>query len=147
LVTVLVIACPCAMGLATPTAIMVGTGRGAEQGILFKSTDSLEKVHKLTTIVLDKTGTLTSGRPAVIGIKPLEVKKTELLRLAAGLSWTSDHPLSKAILKEANSRKLEPKFMKDVLALPGLGIQGYTDDSMLKSVPEKILLKNMNRME
>ncbi len=103
-VAVLVIACPCAMGLATPTAIMVATGKGAESGMLIKGGESLEKACQLTTIVLDKTGTLTRGRPEVTDIVPLGISEEELLRLAAAVEAHSEHPLGRAVVRAAEQR-------------------------------------------
>jgi Cu+-exporting ATPase len=126
LVAVLVIACPCALGLATPTAIMAGTGKGAEKGILFKRAEALEKATRLDTIVLDKTGTLTEGKPTVTGVLPLvSIKNAEeqLLRDAASVEQGSEHPLGKAIAAEARSRGLtlgEPEQFK---AHGGLGVE------------------------
>ena len=98
-VAVLIIACPCAMGLATPTSIMVGTGRGAERGILVKGGEALEAAHRLTTVVLDKTGTLTKGEPRLTDVVPANgVEEAELLRLAASAERGSEHPLGEAIV-------------------------------------------------
>jgi Cu+-exporting ATPase len=126
LVAVLVIACPCALGLATPTAIMAGTGKGAEKGILFKKSEALENATKLDTIVLDKTGTITMGKPAVVDIipfKPLCDSPEQLLTIAASVEKGSEHPLGKAIVKEAQARRIdlyEPEAFK---ATGGLGVQ------------------------
>ena len=95
-VSVLIIACPCALGLATPTAIMVGTGRGAQSGILIKGGEALETAHKLTTIVLDKTGTITEGHPAVTDVRPIDIDESELLRLTASAERGSEHPLGRS---------------------------------------------------
>ncbi len=104
---VLVIACPCALGLATPTAIMVGTGRGAEKGILFKGGAALEQTHRVQTVVLDKTGTLTEGRPVVTDVVPLDgMAPAELLRLAAAAERGSEHPLGEAIVRGAAEQGL-----------------------------------------
>jgi len=130
LVAVLVIACPCALGLATPTAIMAGTGKGAEKGILFKSSEALETATRLTTIVLDKTGTITMGKPAVVDIVPLERvcdSENDVLQLAASVEKGSEHPLGKAIVNEAQSRQLalfEPKGFK---ASGGFGVEADVD--------------------
>jgi Cu+-exporting ATPase len=108
-VAVLIIACPCAMGLATPTAILVGTGRGAERGILVKGGDVLERAHAVTTVVLDKTGTITSGRPEVTDIVPLgavPIDADELLRLAASAERSSEHPLAAAIVRAAQAKRM-----------------------------------------
>jgi P-type Cu+ transporter len=130
LVAVLVIACPCALGLATPTAIMAGTGKGAEKGILFKSSEALETATKLDTIVLDKTGTITIGKPAVVDIIPLEPEcKTadDLLRLAASVEKGSEHPLGKAIVKHAESETLNLTTPQEFKASGGLGVQARID--------------------
>ncbi|HEX8312996.1 MAG TPA: heavy metal translocating P-type ATPase [Chthoniobacteraceae bacterium] len=105
-VSVLIIACPCALGLATPTAIMVGTGRGAQQGILIRNAEALEITHRLTTIVLDKTGTITEGRPVVTDILPEGISEEELLRLCASAERGSEHPLGAAIARRAEERGL-----------------------------------------
>jgi len=139
LVAVLVIACPCALGLATPTAIMAGTGKGAEKGILFKSSEALETATRLDTIVLDKTGTITLGKPAVVDIipvKPVCETKEGLLQLAASVEKGSEHPLGKAIVKEATARRialLEPKNFK---ASGGFGVEASLDgESVLVGKP------------
>jgi Cu+-exporting ATPase len=125
LVAVLVIACPCALGLATPTAIMAGTGKGAEKGILFKNSEALETATKLDTIVLDKTGTITMGKPAVVDIIPFNSQcesEDDLLKLAAAVEKGSEHPLGKAILAHAKSRQLELVEPKDFKASGGFGV-------------------------
>lgn len=127
-IAVLVISCPCALGLATPTAIMVGTGRGAEQGILIKSGESLETAHLVDTIVLDKTGTITKGHPAVTDILAAPgVAETELLRLAASLEQASEHPLAEAIVECAKSRAVVPGDVLDFEAVAGQGVLGRVD--------------------
>lgn len=126
LVAVLVIACPCALGLATPTAIMAGTGKGAEKGILFKKAEALENATKLDTIVLDKTGTITEGKPAVVdllALNGLPGAEQELLRLAAAVEQGSEHPLGKAIVTEARKRGLELSEPEEFLASGGFGVQ------------------------
>ena len=126
LVAVLVIACPCALGLATPTAIMAGTGKGAEKGILFKSSEALELATKLNTIVLDKTGTITMGKPAVVDVIPIEPQcesEKELLALAASVEKGSEHPLGKAIAKHAKTNGLKLTIPEDFRASSGLGVQ------------------------
>lgn len=106
-ISVLVISCPCALGLATPTAIMVGTGRGAASGILFKSAEAIENVQAVDTVVLDKTGTITEGKPVVTDIIVTGARDdSELLGIAASLEKLSEHPLGKAIVEEANRRGL-----------------------------------------
>ena len=108
-VAVMIIACPCALGLATPTAIMVGTGKGAENGILIKGGESLESIHKLTTIVFDKTGTLTKGELAVTDIVPVEgIETKEILTLAASVERNSEHPLGEAVVRKAKEEGLDP---------------------------------------
>ncbi len=130
LVAVLVIACPCAMGLATPTAVMVGTGLGAERGILFKSSEALESAGRLKIVVLDKTGTITNGTPAVTDIitKSELYSEQEILRLAASVEKGSEHPLGEAILAEANSRELALSDPSGFKAEVGLGVSASLDD-------------------
>ncbi|MFN2145409.1 MAG: copper-translocating P-type ATPase, partial [Anaerolineales bacterium] len=127
MVAVLVIACPCAMGLATPTAVMVGTGRGAQMGILFKSSEALERAGRLTTVVLDKTGTLTRGQPAVTDILSSEMDENDLLRLAASVEGGSEHPLGEAILAEANNRELAVSAPEAFQAEVGHGVTAQVD--------------------
>lgn len=124
-VAVLVISCPCALGLATPVAIMVGTGKGAENGILVKSAEALETLHTISTVVLDKTGTLTRGEPAVIDCYPNEDTTTEeLICVAASLEKPSEHPLAAAILDEAKKRSIPLIPVTDFEALHGRGVRG-----------------------
>ncbi len=125
LVAVLVIACPCALGLATPTAIMAGTGKGAEHGILFKTSEALESASRLTTIVLDKTGTITSGRPTVTDIIPVlpSGSAEELLQLAASAEKGSEHPVGKAVVKRAEAAGLALKAPSEFRAAGGNGIR------------------------
>jgi len=124
-IAVLVISCPCALGLATPVAIMVGTGKGAEHGILIKSAESLEMAHKIDTVVLDKTGTLTEGKPKVTDIfSQKSITEIELLELAASLEKPSEHPLAEAILLEAENRSLKIQALDHFQAIPGQGIEG-----------------------
>ena len=135
LVAVLVIACPCALGLATPTAIMAGTGKGAEKGILFKSSEALETATRLETIVLDKTGTITMGKPAVVDILPIKAHcetAGELLQLAASVEKGSEHPLGKAVVSEANARRLELFDFKNFKASAGFGVQAKIEDSTVR---------------
>ncbi|NLX62394.1 MAG: copper-translocating P-type ATPase [Tissierellia bacterium] len=128
-VAVLVIACPCALGLATPTAIMVGTGKGAENGILFKSGEHLEKAHEMDTIVLDKTGTITKGEPEVTDIVPLgHIDRDELLKIAASVEKTSEHPLGQAIVRKAEEELLMVVEAKEFSAIPGKGIKAKLED-------------------
>ncbi len=145
-IAVLIIACPCAMGLATPTAIMVGVGKGAENGILIKSSEALETVHKLQAIVFDKTGTLTKGEPEVTDIIPVAspnsevMSENELLQLAAMAEKNSEHPLGEAIVKQAMERKIDvvdPEFFN---AIPGYGVE-------VKHQSKQIFLGNRKLME
>lgn len=121
-ISVLVISCPCALGLATPTAIMVGTGRGAKNGILIKSATALETAHKIDTVVLDKTGTVTAGKPVVTDILPASGSKEELLALAAGLEQLSEHPLAQAIVSAAAEAQLKLPAAADYKQIPGQGL-------------------------
>ncbi|OTN75094.1 copper-translocating P-type ATPase [Enterococcus sp. 8G7_MSG3316] len=124
-ISVLVIACPCALGLATPTAIMVGTGKGAENGVLIKSGDALETARSVTTIVFDKTGTITEGKPAVTDILPVSGHTaSELLQIAASVEKGSEHPLGEAIVAAANTQQLQLLPVSEFEAIPGHGIQG-----------------------
>ena len=124
-VSVLIIACPCAMGLATPTAVMVGTGLGAESGILIKGGESLEKAYRLTTVVFDKTGTLTVGKPVVTDIVPADgVTRQEVLRAAASIEALSEHPLAQAIVEKGKEEGLTPAPVDGFEALSGLGARG-----------------------
>ena len=140
-VSVLIIACPCALGLATPTSIMVGTGKGAEQGILIKGADSLELAHKIQTVILDKTGTITQGKPSVTnyltvdGIK--EGNELKILRLAAALEYYSEHPLAEAIVEYAQSQGIQKQDFTSVIvakfqALAGRGVQGMVDHHLVQ---------------
>ena len=127
-VVVLIIACPCAMGLATPTAIAVGTGRGAQLGILIKGGDVLENAHRLNAIVLDKTGTLTEGKPTVTDIIPTEnYQRNHILKLAASAEKGSEHPLGEAIVRAAQEANLSLHPTTDFEAIPGVGIAATID--------------------
>ncbi|MFA4853478.1 MAG: heavy metal translocating P-type ATPase, partial [Bacteroidales bacterium] len=126
---VIVIACPCALGLATPTAIMVGTGKGAEHGILVKGGEPLEAACHINTIVFDKTGTLTNGKPVVTNIESFrEMDEDELLTIAASLEKQSEHPLAEAIYKEAEEEGLALSAVEGFKAIPGHGVQGTVDN-------------------
>ncbi|MDR0497617.1 MAG: heavy metal translocating P-type ATPase [Treponema sp.] len=137
-ISVLVIACPCALGLATPTAIMVGTGKGAENGILIKSGEALEIAHKVQTVVFDKTGTITEGKPEltdiVLGTEDLGMKNREeiLLQLAAAAEKASEHPLAQAIVQEAEKRNLSLPPVTEFKAIPGQGIETIIEDRGLE---------------
>ena len=121
-ISVLVISCPCALGLATPTAIMVGTGRGAKSGILIKSATALETAHKVDTVILDKTGTITAGKPVVTDILPIKVTENELLAFAAGLEKLSEHPLGEAIVAAAEAKQLALPEAGNYKQIPGQGV-------------------------
>ncbi len=141
LVTVLIIACPCALGLATPTSIMVGTGKGAELGILIKSAEALETAHKIDTIVLDKTGTVTFGKPGVTDIIPLDhFEPDALLQLAATVEQSSEHPLATAIVNCAKEKGVPPGQVDQFNALPGLGVEAKVNGDL-------ILLGNLTLMK
>lgn len=126
-ISVLVIACPCALGLATPTAIMVGTGKGAENGVLIKGGEALEITHKLNTIVFDKTGTITEGKPKVTDIISRGYSENEILAYAATAEKGSEHPLGEAIVKEAEDREIKLKSLSNFNAIPGHGIEVSID--------------------
>ncbi|MCC6320566.1 MAG: copper-translocating P-type ATPase [Phycisphaerales bacterium] len=133
-VSVLIIACPCALGLATPTAIMVGTGLGAERGILIKGGEALETAHKMTAIVLDKTGTITHGKPSVTDVVPVpgsSFDEAELLRLAASAEQHSEHPLAAAIVREANNRGVSLSEPSHFAAVVGHGVEATVDGRQL----------------
>ena len=140
-ISVLVISCPCALGLATPTAIMVGTGKGAEHGILFKSAESLEIAHTVDAVVLDKTGTLTEGRPEVTDLLPADgVDAAQLLRVATAIERPSEHPLAAAILRRAGTDGIEADAATDFVAVPGQGVRGLVEG-------EQVLAGNLRMMQ
>ena len=124
-ISVLVISCPCALGLATPVAIMVGTGRGARMGLLFKNAEALENLHKVDTVVVDKTGTLTTGKPAVTDILPGGLPEAELLKLAAALEEKSEHPFAKAVLEKAAG--VDHPQAEKFETIPGKGVSGVIE--------------------
>jgi Cu+-exporting ATPase len=130
-VGVLIIACPCALGLATPTSILVGTGKGAENGILIKGADSLELAHQIKTIVLDKTGTLTQGKPTVTDFVTVngiaENNELDLLRLAASLEKNSEHPLAEAVVRYAQSQQVNFAEVQEFKAIAGSGVEGIVE--------------------
>ncbi len=131
-VSVLIIACPCALGLATPMSIMVGVGRGATEGVLIKNAEALEHMEKIDTIVIDKTGTLTEGRPRVTAICPAgDMDETELLRLAASLEQGSEHPLAAAIVDAAKERSIPLAKITDFDSPTGKGVLGIVDDHQI----------------
>lgn len=126
-ISVLVISCPCALGLATPVAIMVGTGKGAKQGVLYKNAEALETLCHVDTVVLDKTGTVTQGKPQLTDLVPFGTDENSLLALAAGLEAKSEHPIATAILDGAAQRGIAPKTAHDFEALSGLGLRATVD--------------------
>ena len=127
-VSVLIIACPCALGLATPMSIMVGVGRGAQSGVLIKSAEALERMEKVDTLVVDKTGTLTEGRPSVVAIKTANgVSEADLLRLTASLERSSEHPLAAAIVRAANERGLALAAVENFDSPVGKGVTGSVE--------------------
>ncbi len=129
-VTVLVIACPCALGLATPTAIMVGTGRGAQVGVLVKNAAALEQAEKIQTLIVDKTGTLTEGKPVVTNIVPTgPITKHDLMQVSATLEQGSEHPLAKAVMERAESMNIRSQTVNDFIAVTGSGITARIDDA------------------
>ena len=140
-VAVLIIACPCALGLATPTAIMVGTGKGAEHGVLIRSAEALERSHQIRAVLLDKTGTLTRGEPRVTDvIAAPSSSQEEVLRLAASVERGSEHPLGEAIVRAASERKLEVSPAADFNAIPGHGVEASVEG-------KKLLLGNIRLMK
>lgn len=143
-VSVLVIACPCALGLATPTAIMVGTGLGANHGILIKSGEALEIAHKAQVAVLDKTGTITLGKPQVVTVISNHLTKEELLQIAGAIEASSEHPLAKAVVNAAKEYEGVAPQVSEFLSTTGMGVQGKLSDGRLVTVGN---LKMMNRQE
>ena len=139
-VSVLVIACPCALGLATPTAIMVGTGKGAEYGVLIKSGVALETAHALETVILDKTGTITVGKPVVTDIHVMvRMSKDKLLQIAASAEKGSEHPLGEAIVKAAREQHIELLEVEHFMALPGYGIEAKIDGEVVLLGNDKLI--------
>ena len=130
-VAVLVIACPCALGLATPTAIMVGIGRGASSGSLIRNADALERAHRIDTVVFDKTGTLTEGKPVVSSLKAIGVSEDKLIELASAVEASSEHPLAGAVLADAKARDLVIPAAIDVIAVPGRGIVAIVEGAKI----------------
>jgi Cu+-exporting ATPase len=141
-IAVLVIACPCALGLATPTAIMVGTGKGAENGVLIKGGEALETTHKIKTIVFDKTGTITEGRPVVTDIITNGISEDEILILAASAEKGSEHPLGEAIVRGAEEKNLEFKEIEEFNAVPGHGIEVKIDRKTVLIGNKKLIDEN-----
>ncbi|WP_338944397.1 cadmium-translocating P-type ATPase [Fusobacterium pseudoperiodonticum] len=143
-ISILIIACPCSLGLATPTAIMVGTGKGAELGILIKSGEALEKLNEIDTIVFDKTGTLTEGMPKVIDIVSIgnALSKDEILKIAASMEVNSEHPLGKAVYDEAKEKNVELYEVKKFLSISGRGVIGEIEEKKYLLGNKKLLLDN-----
>ena len=140
---VLVIACPCALGLATPTSIMVGTGKGAENGILIKGAEHLENAHRLTTIVLDKTGTITKGQPTVTDIIPLSaLSESNLLKIAAQVEKSSEHPLAQAIVKYAQDQNLPLESLESFVAIPGQGVKAVIEGQEVLVGTRRLMQEN-----
>ena len=143
-ISILIIACPCSLGLATPTAIMVGTGKGAELGILIKSGEALEKLNEIDTIVFDKTGTLTEGTPKVIDIVSIgnALSKDEILKIAASMEVNSEHPLGKAVYDEAKEKNVELYDVKKFLSISGRGVIGEIEEKKYLLGNKKLVLDN-----
>lgn len=143
-ISILIIACPCSLGLATPTAIMVGTGKGAELGILIKSGEALEKLNEIDTIVFDKTGTLTEGTPKVIDIVSIDnvLSKDEILKIAASMEVNSEHPLGKAVYDEAKEKNVELYDVKKFLSISGRGVIGEIEEKKYLLGNKKLLIDN-----
>ncbi len=145
-VAVLIIACPCSLGLATPTAIMVGTGRGAEYGVLIKGGEILERAHTLTTVVFDKTGTLTTGKPAVTEVFPSEtlperarLNSEEVLRVAACAEWQSEHPLGQAVVQQAQAQGMTLGPVESFVALAGHGVEARLGEKLVLVGSQRLL--------
>ena len=138
-ISVLVISCPCALGLATPVAIMVGNGLGAKNGVLFKTSESLEEAGKVQIVALDKTGTITSGQPEVTDVLPYERSEEELLLLADSLEQKSEHPLARAIVKEADKRSMKAEEVTGFQALPGNGLTAEWNGSVIHGGSRKFI--------
>jgi Cu+-exporting ATPase len=145
-VAVLIIACPCALGLATPMAIMVGTGRGAEHGILIRNAEALQALERADTLVMDKTGTLTEGKPRLLTVEPVQGQDAgELLRLAAGLERGSGHPLAAAVLREAEARGVHPAEIQGFRSVPGKGVAGtFGGQELLLGKPDFLAEQGVN---
>jgi len=146
-IAVLVISCPCSLGLATPVAIMVGTGKGAENGILIKSADALETTHSIDTVVLDKTGTVTEGKPVVTDILAFDTDENEFLKLAAGVESASEHPLAEAIVEKAKEKKLEIVSPTEFQAISGRGIVASVSGSKIIAGNEQAIKEQYGNSE
>jgi len=142
-VAVLIIACPCALGLATPISIMVGTGRGATAGVLIKNAEALEVMEKINTVIVDKTGTLTEGKPTLTTIKSFgEMDDDQLLRVVASVERASEHPLAEAIVAAANERNLQPEFIEEFAAVTGMGVSALVGDKVVQLGNGKLMESN-----
>ncbi len=147
-VTVLVIACPCALGLATPTAIMVGVGRGAQVGVLVKNAAALEQAEKIQILIVDKTGTLTEGKPVVTNIVPLgSITEHDLIQISASLEQGSEHPLAKAIIELATNMNIKPQAIYDFTAVTGNGITARIDDAEYMLGAAKFLIDRGTKID
>ena len=146
-IAVLVISCPCSLGLATPVAIMVGTGKGAENGILIKSADALETTHSIDTVVLDKTGTVTEGKPVVTDILAFDTDENEFLKLAAGVESASEHPLAEAIVEKAKEKSLEIVSPTEFQAISGRGIVASVSGSKIIAGNEQAIKEQYGNSE
>ena len=142
-VAVLVVACPCALGLATPTAIMVGTGKGAEQGILIKGGESLERIHAVRAVLLDKTGTITRGKPELTDVISLtDIQNDNMLRLVAEAEQGSEHPLAAAIVEGARARGLVPGAAPEhVTAIAGRGLEATVEGHAVLIGTRRLLVR------
>lgn len=146
-ISVLVISCPCALGLATPVAIMVGNGVGAKNGILFKNATALEETGKAKTVVLDKTGTVTLGQPTVTDVVPFDISKNELLKIAYSLEYKSSHPLSRAIIEKAEETRIELSEVTDFTSFTGNGIEAKIDGITYATGKEEFILNYVNSID
>ncbi len=152
-VAVLIIACPCALGLATPTAIMVGTGKGAQLGILIKNGESLEMAHKISTIILDKTGTITEGNPVVNSVNPIGISEKELLTLTASVENSSEHPLAEAVVNYSKSKGIKLENVESFVSLTGKGITAVINGNAIAVGNRKLMneysidITNKNEIE
>lgn len=143
-IAVLIIACPCALGLATPTAIMVGTGKGAHLGILIKNAESLERAGNITTVVFDKTGTITEGKPSITDIATFNgFTENEVLMISASVELNSEHPISKAIIHHAEKLKIQEQPVESFLANPGFGITGKVNQKTITIGKEAFLRESL----
>ncbi|MQG38187.1 MAG: copper-translocating P-type ATPase [SAR202 cluster bacterium] len=140
-VAVLIIACPCALGLATPTAIVVGMGRGASKGLLIRNADALQRTHKIDTVIFDKTGTITEGKPSVSSINTFGVEENDLLCFAAAVEVNSEHPMASAILAEARTKNLQIPDSTNVKVKPGQGISATVEGSIITIGNAAFILK------